>query len=153
MDFERALVTNPNSKTALQNIAHVYAERLGDSTSAAKTMQQIVDKSPNDAAAHAGLGVMLARSGNEIAALESANSALKLADDAQTQYIVAGIYALLSTDNPEYVHRAVALLRQASRSSPGLVAEQLTTDPDLQLLENHDEFAQFRDHLNTLLGR
>ncbi len=92
-DFRQALKWNPHSITALQNIAHVLAERMGDLPSAVVTLDQLIAFDPSNAAVLASRGVLLARLGQREASQRDAVAALAASGEPFLQYQVACIYA------------------------------------------------------------
>ena len=111
-DFRQALKWNPRSITALQNIAHVLAERMGDLPSAVDTLDQLIAFDPANAAALASRGVLLARLGQREASHRDAVAALEASGEPLLCYQVACIYALTSATQPEDKDRAIQLIGQ-----------------------------------------
>jgi eukaryotic-like serine/threonine-protein kinase len=137
-DFDEALKLNPRSREALQNRAHVLAERLGRTTEAIAVLDKEVAAYPEDVQARAGRGVLLARQGKRRAALDDAEAALRLDTEPSTLYQVAGIYALSSREQPDDRRQAVRLLSSALRGGFGF--DLLETDPDLAPVRQLPEF-------------
>jgi serine/threonine protein kinase/Flp pilus assembly protein TadD len=137
-DFDEALKLNPRSREALQNKAHVLAEKLGRTTEAIAVLDKEVATYPDDALARAGRGVLLARQGKRRAALDDAEAALRLDTEPSTLYQVAGIYALSSREQPDDRRQAIRLLSSALRGGFGF--DLLETDPDLAPVRQLPEF-------------
>ena len=129
-DFRQALVLNSRSASALQNVAHVLSERLGDLAGAIAALDQLVTCEPRNANAVAGRGVLLARQGNREAALRDAQVALQVGADPLVTYQVACIHALVSAGHEEDRQQAVHLIAKALATDPGLV-DIASQDPDL----------------------
>ena len=62
-DFRQALALNPRSQPALQNIAHVLSERLGDLDGAIGALNQWIGFEPRSASALASRSVLLSTPG------------------------------------------------------------------------------------------
>ncbi len=129
-DFRQALTWNDRSMAALQNIAHVLAERMGDPQSAVATLDQLIAIDPSNPAALAGRGVLLARLGQRETSHRDARSALRASSEAVLRYQVACIYALTSPAQPEDRDRAIQLLASALQADAALV-EMASQDRDL----------------------
>ena len=109
-DFRQALELNPQSRGALQNIAHVLAERLGDTQAAVAVMNELVRLAPDNAKTLASRGVLLGRLSQRAAALADAEAALAISQEPDTLYQVSGIYALTSQCERSDAQRAMVLL-------------------------------------------
>jgi serine/threonine protein kinase/Flp pilus assembly protein TadD len=112
-DFQKAAELNPRSLPALQNQAHVLAEKLGDLDGALDAMTRAVELFPEVAAARAGRAVVLARLGRREEAHEEGDLACRLSNDPGMTYKLACVYALTSKDHPADADRAIRLLGQA----------------------------------------
>ena len=95
-DFNAALALNPRSKSALQDKAHVLAEKLGRTEEAIQALSLALRYHPDYVDAIAARGVYHARLGRREPALADARAALAQSDQPGTIYQVAGIYALTS---------------------------------------------------------
>ncbi len=151
-DFESALALNAESKTALQNLAHVYSERLGDPERGIEYMNRIVENNPIDAEAVATRGVLEARAGQQRVAIESAERAIRLSESAATKYQVAGIYALLSESDDGRADRAIELLREAANLAPQMVWTEIGRDRDLDNLADRAAFKKLRERLGAVFS-
>jgi tetratricopeptide (TPR) repeat protein len=140
-DFDAALALNPRSKPALQDKAHVLAEKLGRTEEAIQALSQALLHHPDYADAVAARGVYHARLGRRDPALADARAALALSDQAGTIYQVAGIYALTSKQQPGDRRDALRLLAIALRKDPSWV-QVIPRDPELESIRDQ---ADFRD--------
>jgi serine/threonine protein kinase/predicted Zn-dependent protease len=147
-DFEEALKLNPRSLPALEDKAHVLAERLGRTADAVAVLSRVVELYPERASARASRGVLQARLGQREAALADAEEALRLDVEPATKYQVAGIYALTSRTNPDDRDRAFQLLSAALRAGYGF--DLLASDPDLEPIRARPEFQRLVDAARAL---
>src|SRR5262249_26328178 len=115
-DFEAALQLNPRSRVALENKAHVLAERLGRPDEAVAVLDRAIGWHPDYVLARAGRGVLLARQGKRDAALREAEEALRRERTPAAAYQVAGIYALTSRQQAADRVQAYRLLAAALMS-------------------------------------
>jgi tetratricopeptide (TPR) repeat protein len=137
-DFEQALRANPRSGAALQNKAHVLAERLGRTEEALAALDRAVALYPDAALYRSSRGVLAARLGRRAQAHADAEDAL-LRDAGPPRLYQAGcIYALTSRQEPEDRTRALHLLSSALRKGYGL--DLVDTDHDLDPLRDLPEF-------------
>jgi serine/threonine protein kinase/Flp pilus assembly protein TadD len=148
-DFERAAELNPRSLQALQNLAHVLADRLKDNQSALAVATRVADLYPEFGPAVSGRAVVLARLGRRADAHKEIEKARLLSDDPQITYQAASVYALTSSTHPADRPRALALLRQALRDGYGDV-RGLATDPDFDPLRKTSEFLDIQQAAKTL---
>jgi tetratricopeptide (TPR) repeat protein len=137
-DFEQALACNPRSRTALQDKAHVLAERLGRTKEAIDVLEKELASYPDSVLARAGRGVLLARLGQRKSAHKDAEESLVLDQTPATLYQVAGIYALTSRIEAEDRRQAFQLLSSALRKGYGF--DLLGTDSDLDPIRQDPEF-------------
>jgi serine/threonine protein kinase/tetratricopeptide (TPR) repeat protein len=137
-DFDQALELNPRSIDALQNKAHVLAEKLGRENDAIGVLGQAVSLNVDFVPARAGRGVYLARAGKYAAAREDASEALLRDTRPPNLYQVAGIYAQTSRQNPADRLKAFELLSSALRSGFGL--DIVDQDSDLEPIRKFPEF-------------
>jgi tetratricopeptide (TPR) repeat protein len=147
-DFEEALKINPASRDALQDKAHVLAERLGRTREAVATLDRAVELYPEDVQVRAGRGVLLARQGQRDAALRDAAEVLRRDDRPFTLYQVAGIYAQTSRQQAGDRSEALRLLAQALHGRTGL--DLLDGDPDLDPVRSLPEFERIVKAARTL---
>jgi len=137
-DFNQALELNPRSFSALQNLAHVFAEHLHDDREAVRVLDKVVAFYPECAMGKAGRGVSLARLGTRDKALTDAEDALLLDTRPPNLYQVACIYALTSRHNPKDRLRALELLSYGLKGGFGL--DIVDSDTDLDPLRDTPEF-------------
>jgi serine/threonine protein kinase/tetratricopeptide (TPR) repeat protein len=147
-DFDRALALNPRSLPALENKAHVLAERLGRTEEAVDVLGRAVADYPEDAAVRASRGVLLARLGKTDGARQDAGAALKLDDTPPRLYQVAGIYALTSRHDPEDRQRAFSLL--ASALGQGYGHDRIDSDRDFDPLRDDAQFRRLAEAAHVL---
>jgi serine/threonine protein kinase/tetratricopeptide (TPR) repeat protein len=151
-DFDRALDRSPHYLPALENRAHVLAERLGRAEEAVQVLDHAVILYPEYGRARAARGVLLARLGEREAALQDAREALALDDSPATLYQVAGVYALTSRQKPDDRRRAFPLLAAALRHGFGY--DVIGTDRDLDPIRDDPQFRHLLEAADTLqLGR
>jgi tetratricopeptide (TPR) repeat protein len=137
-DFEEALALNPRSRSALQNKAHVLAERLQRTEEAVRVLDRVLELYPEYVPARSGRGVLHARQGRRDAALADAREALARDGRPQTRYQAACIYAMTSRQHPADRGKALQLLAEALRQGYG--AGLLARDTDLDPLRRLPEF-------------
>ncbi|MFN4259642.1 MAG: protein kinase domain-containing protein [Gemmataceae bacterium] len=138
--IDQALALNPRSAPALQNKAHILAERLGQHDEAIQTLTRLLALYPDDALALAGRGVLLARQGKRDPALKDAIACLSLSTTPPLLYQVACIYAQTSRQEPDDQLEALRLLAAALRRGYG--QDLLATDRDLDPLRRLPRFQQ-----------
>ncbi len=137
-DFETALVWQPSSFVALQNIAHIYAEKLNQPETALKTVDEILAIRPEYAVARVGRGVLLARLKNQDEAIQDLEAGLQLSRSAEVCYLAASGYALLSESKPELAAVSVELARECLRQDATRL-DRLVHDPDFKALHDNSE--------------
>jgi tetratricopeptide (TPR) repeat protein len=137
-DFEKALGLNPRSGPALQNKAHVLAERLGRTAEAVEVLDRAVALHPGFVPARLGRAVLLARLGKRAEAHADAREALAQNDLPRTFYMAANVYALTSRQEPEDRFRAFPLLSVALRAGFGL--DLIDQDADMDPIRTDPEF-------------
>jgi tetratricopeptide (TPR) repeat protein len=137
-DFEQALRINPRSAAALQNKAHVLAEKLGRTEEAVTVLTRALELHPGAAASRSGRGVLQARLGRRDEAIKDGEDALLQDATPPRQYQVACIFALTSKQQPDDRLRALQLL--SSALARGYGADLLAGDSDLDPLRGLAEF-------------
>ncbi len=137
-DLDRALALNPRSLFALQNKAHVLADRLGRQEEAVAVLNKAVELYPGFVRARIGRGVSLARLGRRAEALEDVRESLARSTGPETLYQAANVYALTSRQHPDDALECFPLVSLALRQGFGLDA--VDTDPDFDPVRNHPEF-------------
>jgi serine/threonine protein kinase/Flp pilus assembly protein TadD len=145
-DFERALESNPRSRAALENKAHVLSERVGKTAEAIEVLNAAVEFHPDYIPARAGRGVLLARLGDRAAAHADAVETLARDSRPGTLYQIAGIYALTSRDQPADRARALQLLAAAIRQEPRWIGV-VPKDPDLDPIRDDADFRRLMQSL------
>lgn len=140
-DLEQGLRLNPNSRTALQNLAHVLAEQLNDRDGAVAAIDAALGLSPDDSVLLGSRAVLLARMGRNEAALADAEAATRGRGDVGfTAYQVACVHALLSSQDASQVTPGMRSLARAFATRPDLV-ELTSQDKDLDALRIDPRFA------------
>lgn len=147
-DFARALELNPRSLPALENQAHLLAEKLGRVDDAIERLNRAVTYHPEYAPVLAARGVLHARLGRNELAERDAEAALGLDSSPACLYQVAGIYALTSRQKTSDRVRAMKLLTAALRQ--GFGRQLLSSDPDLESLRSTPEFGRLLQAIETL---
>ena len=137
-DFDRALRFNPRSLDGLQNKANVLAEHFGKTREALSVLDRAVELYPWFAAARAGRGVLSARLGKRAEALRDAEECLRQDARPSTLYLVAGIYARTSKQQPHDRDEALFLLSSALRQGYG--RDLIAIDTDLDPIRDHPDF-------------
>jgi tetratricopeptide (TPR) repeat protein len=139
-DFEQALRLNPRSLPALENKAHVLAERMGRTQEAVTVLDEVIALYPDRVTSIASRGVLHARLGRRQSAVADAIDALGLDQSPETVYQVAGIYALTSKKHPDDRKEAFRLLDSAFRQGYGF--DLVDTDPELAPIRSLPEFTR-----------
>jgi tetratricopeptide (TPR) repeat protein len=133
-DFQQVLSLDPHSREALQNLAHILAERQDQPREAISLLSKAIEDQPRDAILLASRGVLHARLGEDVAAIADARAALESPTAAPfTWYQVGCIHALLIAKNPSHTQPALDALEKAAAAQPSLAAA-FAADPDLRML-------------------
>jgi tetratricopeptide (TPR) repeat protein len=138
-DFREALDLNPRSHDALQNMAHVYSERLNRPEQAIQYLDELLAISPDDARTRVTRGVLYARLERRDEATADAMETLKLSDQPFVIYQGACIYALTSRKHPADADTAVQLFGRALKRDIDL-SQYAVKDPDLDAIRSRAEF-------------
>lgn len=149
-DFRQALVMNPTSLPALQNIAAVLSRDATKTKEALTTFDRILALRPDYTPAVAGRGVILARMGKRPEAHRQAVDALASRQDAKTLYQVACIYALTSRLQDGDKRESRRMLARALRKDARW-AKLARTDPDLEAIRNDAECIRLLRAADNLL--
>jgi serine/threonine protein kinase/tetratricopeptide (TPR) repeat protein len=147
-DYRKAIELNPRSFHAWQNIANVLSDIPSRIEEAIDAENKAIAIAPDFVMARSGRGVLLARKGQRAAALEDAQEALLISNDADIKYQVAGIYALTSKQDPEDRLRAYQLLSSALRQGFGL--DLVDIDPELDPIRKEPEFLRLLQSARAL---
>lgn len=150
-DFETAKRWNPKSRDAMQNIAHVYSERLGRTDKALQQLEQLLALYPNDNPARIGLAVLLARDRQSAKAVEEAQRVLRQNPQPVEIYQSACVFALINEIDADQsaAARGLELLRQSLQKQPDLVA-LAADDADLNSFRRFPEFQKLLTSARTL---
>lgn len=138
-DFKAAAALNPASLMALQDQAHVLADRLDQPAAALALVSRAAELYPEFAPARMGKAVLLARLGKRDEAHREAESARRLSEDPAITYQHACVYALTSATHPGDRDTAMKHLREAFTAGYTNVG-RFNTDPDLGPIRRAPEF-------------
>lgn len=147
-DFDEALKLNGRSFSALQNKAHVLADRLNKLNEALAILNRLVENYPDAVLARLGRGIVHARLGMHAEALDDAKESLACDVGASTLYHVANIYAITAGQRKENAPKALNLLAKALQSGYG--SSMVAEDPDFAPLRDHAEFQRLVTAARTL---
>ncbi len=147
-DFNEALRLNPRSADALQNKAHVLAEKLGRTQEALEVLNTALEQYPDSVKARGGRGVLLARLGQREAALRDAEEVLLRDTNPGRVYQVACIYAL--TSRQQSADRVQAFQHLSSALRRGYGFDLLEADHDLDPVRGSPEFTRLVDAARAL---
>ena len=136
-DFQQALKLNPRSVAGLMYAANVL-DQLGQTAECIQFLDRVLAIDAGNVHALSGRGMLHARLKHWDAALSDAKEALNRGFTPVTVYQVAGIYAQLSTHNPEYKSEAITLLTIALRAGFGF--DHIDDDTELDPIRNTPEF-------------
>ena len=148
VDFDAALRLNSRSADALQNKAHVLAEKLGRNQDALEVLNRLVELYPDSMKARSGRGVVLARLGQRDLAIRDAEESLLRDTSPVRQYQVACLYAHTSKQQPE--DRLQAFQRLRSALTKGYGFNLLEKDTDLDSIRTFPEFRRLVDAARAL---
>ncbi|MCU0703349.1 MAG: serine/threonine-protein kinase [Fimbriiglobus sp.] len=138
-DFDRALVLNPTSISALQCKARCYS-MAGENATAATVLTELLAVYPEWLDALSGRAVLYARLGERTKAHADAEAAERLgAWRPATMYQLAGVYAMTSKTDPNDKREAFRLLASALRE--GFGHDLLDIDRDLDYIRQEAEFS------------
>ncbi|QJW93905.1 tetratricopeptide repeat protein [Frigoriglobus tundricola] len=148
-DFRKAAELNPRSLVALQNQAHVLADKLKDTEGALVVATKVADLYPEFAPARSGRAVILARLGRRGDAHEEIERARQLSEDAETTYVAASVYSITSVTHAADQTKALDLLRQAIRDGYGDLAT-MAHDADMNPLRAVQEYQNIMQAAKSL---
>ncbi|HRF00927.1 MAG TPA: protein kinase [Pirellulaceae bacterium] len=149
-DFREAARWPASRAVALQNIAHVQSERLGDRDGAIETLGELLASHPDFLPALTGRAVLKARRGDRDGALVDVAAAGRRVLTPQLHYQLACVHALLSRDDPSQRDAAFDHLGRAL--APAYGARLLASDADLAPLADSPRFRSIRDGIDALLA-
>ncbi|TWT92434.1 protein kinase domain-containing protein [Stieleria varia] len=157
-DFLSALKIDPSHFDALQNVAHVYAERLNEPRQALPYLDRLVSAWPSKASPVSSRGIIHARLAALDSAIADAKAAEALEPGPREQLQIAGIYAISQAgiNNTENVlprdeanTLAIRWLGRALRNDPSL-AKIASVDVDLASLRRETVFRRLVGSAMTL---
>jgi serine/threonine protein kinase/Flp pilus assembly protein TadD len=137
-EFERGVEQYPHSKALLDNLIHVYGDRLEQAAVAIDYANRLVDLHPDDAAALASRAVLYARKGDAKNALRDAGKAATLRPTALSSLQIACVYSIIARASPDAAAQAIEHLRRALAADPKLARR--SNDPDLAGLHDNADF-------------
>jgi tetratricopeptide (TPR) repeat protein len=149
-DFRRALVIDPSSRAAKQNIIHLLGDRIGHEKEAIAVVDSVLQSDPRDARALASRAVLKARLGDREAALKDAVAACDLDGDPPITLQAACAFAHSAEKYPGDKIRALHLLARSIAAKPELAA-MAEHDADLKPLRSSEEFSRILDAANVIL--
>ncbi len=138
-DFEAALRIRPDDFAAINNLAHLYAERLDQPRRAIELLTRLIAIRPSAASPLASRGILRARLGERELAVIDGRMAAERSPTAREQLQIAGIHALLSDQDDQDHGTALAWLARALKSDPSL-AQTAGNDSDLANLRGNPQF-------------
>jgi tetratricopeptide (TPR) repeat protein len=147
-DFEEALKLNPRSAAALQNKAHVLAEKLHKPQQALKALDRAVQLNPDAVLARVGRGVLHARLGQREPALLDAEESLLRDATPPLLYRAACIYSLTSAQHAD--DRLLAFQRLSAALRQGYGFDYLESDEDLAPIRTQPEFRRLVEAARAL---
>jgi serine/threonine protein kinase/Flp pilus assembly protein TadD len=141
-DFEAGLREFPTAPALLQNLVHVYGDRLNQPEVALEKANRLVELYSADPAALASRAVLHARLGDRDAARRDAEHAARSDPPPLTSLQLACAYALTSRSQMADATDSVDALRQLQRalSRDPQLANRAATDPDLESIRSRPEF-------------
>ena len=141
-DLRKSLEIDPRDPITLVNLANVYSEQMGDLKQATAVMDQLLKLNPGSARNFAYRGVLHARNGDRMLAINDARRSLKLDRSAKTLYLVSGIFAQTSKSSQADIKSAFHYLKAAVSRDPLLVSREIINDPDIEPLKALDEMEE-----------
>ncbi len=170
-DLLRALQIDPNHLETRQNLAHLYAEKLGDPKKSIEQLDQLVKLDASNPMRWSGRGVVLAREGRLDGALDDLSHAASLPiENPMVAYQIASGFALIAgalslekdmaesdlgskrSQYDECLRAAIRWYSFAVRKNPRIAAIA-RTDNDIAWLREQDAFVQVDQALATLTGQ
>lgn len=137
-DFRRAASFPESRPIALQNVAHVQSEILGDRVAAIETLDELLADYPDFLPARTGRAVLHARQGDRVMALEDVQAVPASSLTPQLHYQIACVYSLLSSDDPSLTELAFEHLSKSL--APAYGSAILASDADLKPLAELPRF-------------
>lgn len=151
-DFDAALAINPRSRPARQNKAYVLSELQKKIEESIAVLDDVLADYPEYLPSLGGRGVLLARFGRRDAAHADAKACLRLSNQPETLYQMAGLYALTSRQTEADRAEALRLLA-ASLAESAYGLQHVNTDADLDPLREDAEFQRIVAAAKYLRGK
>ncbi len=154
-DFQAAERIDANNPSALQNLANVYAERLGDAPKSIAYLDRLISLRPGEAVPLASRGILKARLKDFQAAIADAEAAAAMSLSGREKLQIAGVYAMASAhdsgeqplasgDKGKLRSLAIKWLARALKAEPAL-AGLAKVDPDLYAIKDDPQFRRLVD--------
>lgn len=138
-EFEKGIDTFPASRPLLQNLVHVYGDRLDQPQQALIYARRLVELNPDDPSSLASQAVLHARIGDVNDACRLADRVWHNSPSAITSLQLACVYGIVARTKPEETRHALESLKRALATDPGL-ARRAVADRDLSALRDNVEF-------------
>ena len=141
-DFEQAVKLNPRSHSARRNLSYVLSERLDDTNTAIRWLDELIIDYPSDGDSIGGRGVLLARMGQFDRAIDDAKRIAELNHATPRAVLQAAcVYSMASTEEPKWEKTAVDLVGLALKMDPDL-ARIAQVDGDLKAIHELTAFLE-----------
>jgi tetratricopeptide (TPR) repeat protein len=148
--FREALKLDPSSLAALQNLAHVLAERKNQPQEALDVLTTALAQSPHDPLLLGSRAVLAARIGDQKCARRDADQALAVAPtSAMARYQAACVLTLLAPEDSASRAQALDLLEKTVALEPNL-GTLFVADTDLRPLRSEKRFVDIVALANRL---
>ena len=144
VDFDRALELNPTSQTVLFQKALVLAKKMWRTDDAVLVLDRAIKIDGRYAPMYAARALMYARRGEWAQAREDLTRCRLRDEDVRTWYLAAGVYSLLSSEQPADRANALKYLRLALQA--GCDLGDVETDRDFELIRNDPEFRRLLEN-------
>jgi eukaryotic-like serine/threonine-protein kinase len=148
-DFRQASRWPSTAAVALQNMAHVLSERLGQTDQAITVLTELLDRESNFLPALTGRAVLYARSGAVEKARLDIEKCKSLPMTPQVHYQVGCAYSLLSVKDQRFADDAIRHLAIALKPEYG--GSVMGTDRDLLPLGENPVFQQIKSGIKTIM--
>ncbi len=154
-DFQAAERIDANNPSALQNLANIYAERLGEATKSIAYLDRLISLRPSEAGPLASRGILKARLKDFQAAIADAEAAAAMSLSGREKLQIAGVYAMASAhasgeqplasgDKGKLRSLAIKWLARALQAEPAL-AGLAKADSDLDPIKDDPQFRRLMD--------
>jgi serine/threonine protein kinase/TolA-binding protein len=151
-DFRQALRLYPASRSALVNMVFVLTEKLHRDDEGLVAINRLIELDPTDTDGLAARAVQQARMGLHDAAVSDANALLQRSHAPLHLMQAACVYSHLSKVKTDAAAEAIALLRRALQTQPGLL-ETIEHDPDLEPLRKQEAYQALAQQARAWLAK